>query len=358
MTGVLRNRRIVVLLACCAAVVGLAAGCGSGSSSGVPNGDAALVDGQPIKEAQLTTILAQYVESLKVAKQAVPKKGSAAYVSIQQRLAQYLVTRTEFEQQAKKLGVAVTPKEIDAGVKRFVVQYFGGSQKKFLAAMKKQHATLQQVRQNVAFTTLQNNLVKKLTGALKVSDSEAIAYYNKNITQYRKAESRDVEHIVVKTKQLADKIYKQLKNGADFAKLARKYSIDPGSKVQGGKLGPVSKGGSYDPTFVQTVFSKSLKTGQISKPVHLAKTSQPVWDVIKPLSDITPQQVTPFSKEKAGIVQQLLQAKKSDTMSSWQNTVQKYYSTRVKYASAYAPPAQTTAPAPTSLLPTTTVSTG
>jgi parvulin-like peptidyl-prolyl isomerase len=351
MTAVLRNRRLALLAVCCAAVVGLAAGCGGGSSSGVPKGDVALVDGQPIKEAQLNTLLAQYNESLVVAKQAVPKKGSAQYKSILQRLVQYLVQKTEFEQQAKKLGVSVTPKEIDAGVKKFVDQYFAGSQKKFLAAMKKQHATLDQVRENVAFTTLQNNLVKKLTGADKVSDPEAIAYYNKNIAQYKKAASRSLEHILVKTKKLADSIYTQLQGGASFAKLAKKYSIDKGSAVNGGKLGVQFENQLVAP-FAKVGFA--LKTGVISKPVK----SQFGWHVIEALGPVIPATKSAFSKEKAAIVQQLLQAKKSDTMSTWQNTVVKFYSTRVKYASAYAPAAQTTAPAPTSLLPTTTVPTG
>src|SRR5712692_7899917 len=107
MTAVLRNRRLAVLVACCAALVALAAGCGGGSSSGVPKGDVALVDGQPIKQAQLDTLLGQYVESLKVNKTAVPKTGSAQYKSVQQRLVSYLVTKAELEQQAKKLGVTV-----------------------------------------------------------------------------------------------------------------------------------------------------------------------------------------------------------------------------------------------------------
>ena len=41
-----------------------------------------------------------------------------------------------------------------------------------------------------------------------------------------------------------------------------------------------------------------------------------------------------------------------DTMSTFQNTITKYYATRVKYASAFAPPASTTTPAATSPIPT------
>jgi foldase protein PrsA len=344
MTGVLRNRRLAVFAVCCAAVVGLVAGCG-GSSSSVPKGDMAVVDGQPITEAQLSSLVAQYVESLKVAKQAVPKQGSTQYKDIQQRFVQYLVTKAELEQQAKKLGVVVTSKEIDAALKAFVKQYFGGSQKKFQAAMKKQNVTLQQVRDNVAFTTLQNNLVKKLTDAIKVSDQEAVAYYNKNVAQYKKAASRDLEHILVKTKKLADSIYKQLQNGASFAALAKKYSIDTGSKVNGGKLGVQYENALVAP-FAKVAFG--LKTGEISKPVK----SQFGWHIIKALGSVVPPSQTPFSREKAAILTQLLQTKKSDKMAAFQNTLTRYYATRVKYAGAYAPPTQSTAPVATSLIPT------
>ena len=350
MTGVLRKRRLVVLAACCAAFVALAAGCG-GSSSSVPKGDVALVDGQPITQTRFDTLLAQYFASLKATKQAVPKKGSDGYKSVEQRLVQYLVSRTELEQQAKKMGVTVTSKDVDASLKKFVDQYFAGSQKKFQAAMKAQHATLKQVRDNVAFTTLQTKLIAKVTSGVKVSDQDALAYYDKNVAQYVKAVSRDLEHILVKSKKLADSIYTQLQKGATFAALAKKYSIDTGSKAKGGKLGILYKN-QLVASFANAAFA--LTTGEISKPVK----SQFGWHVIKALGPVVPASKAPFSKEKAQIKQQLAQAKKNEVTAAWQAKFQKFYSTRVEYASAYAPPSTATTPGATSLLPTSTVPTG
>lgn len=345
MTAVLRTRRFAALAACSAAVVVVAAACGSSSHSAVPKGDVAIVAGQPVTQQQFDSLFAQYLESLKVGGQKPPQKGTSAYDSDVQRIVQYLVSKTELEQQAQKYRITVTAKEIDAGVAQTVKQYFNGSQKAFKAAMKKQHVTLAQVRENISFSVLQNKLVTKLTAKDKVTTAEALAYYNQNVSQYTKAPRRNLEHILVKTKAKAQSLYRQLQNGASFAKLAKKYSTDKTSAVHGGKLGVQYENQLVAP-FAKVAFA--LKTGVLSKPVH----SQFGWHLIEALGPVIPKSVTPFSQVKASILANLLQTKKSDTMAAFQDRMTRYYSSRVKYASAYAPPSTQTSSTPTSIIPT------
>lgn len=88
---------------------------------------------------------------------------------------------------------------------------------------------------------------------------------------------RDVSHILLLVKQgddesvkktqgeRADSIYKALMNGADFAEMAAKYSQDPGSAQNGGKLnGWVGRKQTVQ-EFEDAMFS--TKVGEISKPV-------------------------------------------------------------------------------------------
>ena len=74
--------------------------------------------------------------------------------------------------------------------------------------------------------------------------------------------------------ELINTIYERLASGEDFKQLARQYSEDPGTKMDGGELG-WSNPGDYDPAFEQTL--NATKIGELSKPVK----SSFGWHVIE-----------------------------------------------------------------------------
>lgn len=82
-------------------------------------------------------------------------------------------------------------------------------------------------------------------------------------------------HILVQTEDKAKFLAEQLKKGADFAKLAREYSMCP-SRAQGGDLGYFEKG-QMVPEFEKAAFA--LRPGEVSGAVktdfgyHLIKRS-------------------------------------------------------------------------------------
>ena len=71
-------------------------------------------------------------------------------------------------------------------------------------------------------------------------------------------------------------IHKRLLEGEDFKQLARQYSEDPGSKMDGGNLGWANPG-EYDPAFESTL--NATEIGEISSPVQ----SSFGWHVIEVL---------------------------------------------------------------------------
>ena len=103
--------------------------------------------------------------------------------------------------------------------------------------------------------TAQGYVLYHLIGTVP-SDKPEVRASHILINQYGNAESNKKE---------AMKLYEQLKNGADFAKLAREYSRDPGSAQNGGDLGWFSKG-MMVPEFEKVALN--AKVGVVQEPIQ------------------------------------------------------------------------------------------
>src|ERR1700693_1706919 len=118
----------------------------------------------------------------------------------------------------------------------------------------------------------------QIATATTVTGQDLQAYYEEHREEYRVPEQGEVRHILIKTplpapgakedaKAVADArakaegVLKELKAGGDFAKLAEKYSDDPGSAKSGGDLGWIGRGRTV-PEFEKAAFS--LGKGQTS----------------------------------------------------------------------------------------------
>ncbi|WP_292274549.1 peptidylprolyl isomerase, partial [Mesorhizobium sp.] len=109
----------------------------------------------------------------------------------------------------------------------------------------------------------------------KVTDADIRARYDQEIANTPPVNEIHARHILVKTKEEAEAIIKQLDGGADFQKLANEHTSDPSGKSNGGDLGWFGPG-QMVPEFDKAAFA--LDVGKYSKePVQ----SQFGWHVIK-----------------------------------------------------------------------------
>jgi parvulin-like peptidyl-prolyl isomerase len=325
------KRSLMLAAAALAVLTVVAAGCGD--TDEVPSDAVAVVDGTPITKATLDELLTRTKKTYATQKRQFPKAGTSEYQSLQTQAVAFLVQRQEYAREADKLGVEVTDGQIQKKVDDVKKQYFGGNQKKFEAGLKAQAYTLAALRDDARAQLVSEGIYKDITNGVKVSDGEAQQFYDQNIDRYKVADSRQVRHILVKTKAEADKLRGELEGGASFATLAKEHSEDPGSKEQGGKL-TVSKGQTVE-AFDKAAFS--LDTNEISDPVK----TQYGYHIIQPLTDVKKGRVTPFTDVRTQIKSQLLQQKKSDAVSDWVAKVEKQYKDKVQYAAGYEPPETT-----------------
>jgi len=260
-----------------------------------------------------------------------PKQGTSDYATIKSQAVTLLVQQAEREEKAKDLDIEITDQQIEARLKQIKQQYFGGKETQYKSQLKKQGLTDAQVRSDIKAQLISEKLFTKVTADVKVSDADVHKYYVAHTAQYQQPASRQVRHILVKKKALADSIYRQLQSGADFAKLAKKYSLDTVSAAQGGNYNAV-KGQSVAP-FDKVAFE--LKTKQISQPVK----TQYGWHVIQALAAIKPAGKQSEAQVATQIRQQLLQTKKNTAVNAWAKDIQKQYckGSEIKYQVGFKP---------------------
>jgi foldase protein PrsA len=324
-------------------LVALLAACGGGGSGPVSNDSVAKVGSTSITKASFNSLMDVAFARYKAQKQPEPKVGTPAYTQLRDQAVTFLVQQEELQQEADKLGVTVSQKDVDKQVATIRKTYYKGSQAKLVAALKKDDITLDQLEQyNIRPNLLSSKLQAKVTSDVKVSDSAARKYYDQNKTSFITPKTREVRHILVDSKSLADTIYKKLTNGgASFAALAKKYSKDTGSAAQGGKICVAHGGQSGACQQTVTPFDKaafSLKTNEISQPVH----SQYGWHIIEPLAAAKPAHTQTFSEVKSEIQANLAQQQKQVAWQDWLAKMAKDFKGKVSYQTGYTPATTTT----------------
>ena len=136
------------------------------------------------------------------------------------------------------------------------------------------------------------------------SDSEAKAYYDAHLPDYRSPASAVVRHIQLKSESEAHRVLALARDPKqDFAALAGKYSADTLSRKSGGLLGTVARDGLFptlgsQPALAESVFA--LGEGKVGGPYKTDKG----WHVIK-VDRLQPETTRPFEQTRPMIVRQL-----------------------------------------------------
>jgi peptidyl-prolyl cis-trans isomerase C len=144
---------------------------------------------------------------------------------------------------------------------------------------------LELARKRVLMEAIMEQAVKDAS-----SEAEMKKLYEESVKKMTPQDEVRARHILVETEDKAKELVAQLKKGADFAKLAKENSKDPGS-ADGGDLGYFTKD-QMVPEFAEAAFK--LDKGKISDPVksqfgfHIIKVEDkrkqpaPAFDQVKP----------------------------------------------------------------------------
>jgi foldase protein PrsA len=230
----------------------------------------------------------------------------------------FLIRSTWLDQEAQKMNVKVSDKEVQKQIDDIKKQQFTqkGSYEKFLqtAGLTNEDVLFQQrVRE------LQNKITQKITkGKDKVTDAQIADYYNKHKSQFATAERRNVRIVLTKSKGRAQQAKRALDSGQSWKSVAKKYSIDQQSKNKGGELqGGVSKG-QQEKALDTAIFSASK--GKVTGPVK----TQFGWYVFE-VEKITTGKQQSLDESKANIKQQLASQQQQNALKKFGDDYRKRY---------------------------------
>lgn len=290
------------------ALVLLCASCGKSSSpapSGVPRGQAAVVDGVNISVAQLNA--AARADQAVAAQQGTQAPAGAA---LNRQALGELVQAEIILHAARQEGITVSDADVDGQVNQ-IRQQVTSQNGNFDQALAQRGLTLDLLRQQLRPQLAAQKVTAKLVPS-KVSDAQLAK---------RRAEFPQVHvrHVLVQDKATADKVRSRLAAGGSWAALAKQYSQDTGSKDNGGDLGFTSKGQTV-PEFEKEVFAlagqgscKGKSSGACASPVSQPVKSQFGYHVIQVIGLRLP----PVDDQLREQVEPGLQQRRQDALQRW-----------------------------------------
>ena len=327
--------RFIALFAALALAVA-AAGCGGddggddASDIEVPANAIAVVGDREITKAEYDRLLASAEKTYEAREQEFPAAGTPEFAQLRNAIVRSLVEQAQFEIAAEELDVTVTDEDVEKRLDELKEQFFEGDEQKYKDELEAQGLTEEQVKSDLRTRLLSEKVFEQVTNQVEVTDEEVQAYYEENETQFATPASRDIRHIVVKSKARADELRAQLEGGANFAKLARQYSTDEASKKDGGKF-TAQQGATVAP-FDEAAFD--LETGELSQPIK----TQFGWHLIEAVADVEEASTQELATVEEQIRETLLEEKKNTRINEWIEELRNRFEDQTAYAPGFEPP--------------------
>jgi len=231
----------------------------------------------------------------------------AQYDQLRDQVMQFFINSAWIQGEAADEGIKLSDQQVKKEFDQQRAQSFPKEQD-YLNFLKSSGYTQEDLLYQIKIKSLSQKLRDKiLKGTDKVTDAQIADYYKKNKENFSQPEKRDLRIVLTKKKAEAEAAKKALESGQPWKAVVKKYSIDQGSKANGGLLPAVPKG-QQEKSLDQATFSapKGKLEGPIKTPFGFY-----VFEVVK----ITPGTQQSLADSKASIKQLLIsqnQQKKSE----------------------------------------------
>jgi peptidyl-prolyl cis-trans isomerase C len=277
------------------------------------NDIAVTVNGSVITEAEVDARLKPYLD--RAAGRIDPNMLEQYKKRLRAQALDGMILERIMDEQVKNAGITVSDNDVNEKIGELLTQQ-GMTIDGLKSLLTAQGQSLDEFNRQMKKGLAYEKFVDKQVGPVEINDADALEYYKQNEEDYNTPEQVRASHILIKVSPTAteeekaaaktrmEKLLKEIKEGSDFATLARENSDCP-SKVKGGDLGFFERGAMVKP-FEDAAFG--MKPGQMSDVIE----TQFGYHIIK-VTDRKTAGVTPFEKEKPEIIKTLQQVKKGES---------------------------------------------
>ena len=284
--------------------------------------NAALVNGVAIS-------MEQYTKELNVQLARLTQQGRQVsddqLAALKKNILDSLIEREILYQQSQKAGIQITDQKVDDQLAAIKKRFPNDAEYK--NALGKMNLSEDEVKAQIKRGLSIRELIdQQITSKVVITDEESKAYYDKNPQMFKQPEQIKASHILIKVDAKADEakkvearkkieeVQQKLKDGGDFAALAKEYSEGP-SNTKGGNLGYFRRGQMVKP-FEEAALA--LKPNEVSDVVE----TRFGYHLIK-VYDTKPEQTLAYADVKDKINQRMKQEKIEKEATQWVDQLKK-----------------------------------
>jgi parvulin-like peptidyl-prolyl isomerase len=203
-----------------------------------------------------------------------PNPNTPEYQEAKKQVIDNFIREVLLAEEADKEKVEIEDGEIDHAVDNQVQNMKKNfpTEQEFNDSLKNEGISLEDLKQDIhekmARQIKASHVMREkqmdLPESVIVTDTDAQNYYDQHPNDYEKVKfsiillrvsPRASANEVKQVQTQAEGVLKQVRSGADFAALAKKYSEDPGSAADGGNVGTVTRTDIGDPKLAAGVFA-------------------------------------------------------------------------------------------------------
>jgi len=177
---------------------------------------------------------------------------------------------------------------------------------------------------------------RELADKIHITETDLQTYYEANKGEYVEPAKARISHILVDDEEQAGDLIKRIKDGEDFAEIAKQFTKDEGTKETGGKIDMDITKGSYVPVIGESkelndkIFSADAPA-VLDSPIKTEKG----WEIVR-LEEKTAERQKSFDEVRQQVMYSLTSQKQQDVQQEYIKEMMGKYNVII-HTSATAP---------------------